>query len=605
MKSYSISLALVFALAAGAAWARSTDAPQQTGEQGYQHVRVVRLSFVDGTVMVRRPGSTAWEQGHVNTPIEEGFSVKTEAGSFAEVEFENETTARLGQLSQMDFTELALAPSGSKINRITFDYGYGTFNFSPLGRDRDHDVNVVKVGAATITPERKAEFRTDYKDGALELEVFGGTVEADIPGQKPARLTKGKILSSQAEEAYNITSGIENDSWDKWVRARDVQAELAYNDSPVGLSQPMDGWADLNEYGAWGFFPGAGYAWSPFVAAGWSPFCDGAWGYYPQFGYTWISNEPWGWLPFHYGTWTYSPSYGYLWQPGQLNTFYPGLVTWFHGPGYVGWAPAGRGGAPACNTGAAGCVIAVKPGTFTGGGAVTPGSRVPVNPGQLTRIARPFLPPSAIAGGARAPIAAPLVARGPAAPLARGAFPNTAHAAPMARTAPTAFNASTHAAPRIVLMGQNPAQAARIEALANRHESFMSRAFGAGNTGMAPARVRLGNTIGGTMNARRVEAMRQNGAYAGPRAMGATGYSRQSPVFFQGRYRAGASSPSFQMNRQGAIRMQSSGMRASAPSYQGGFHGMSSGGGMRASAPSASMGMSHATSAASSGGPHR
>lgn len=580
MKKISISIALVFALAGAGLWARSSDSPQQPGEKGYQHVRVVRLSFVDGTVMVRRPGSTVWEQGHVNTPVEEGFSIKTEAGSFAEVEFENETTARLGQLSQMDFTELALAPNGSKINRITFDYGYGTFNFSPLGR-HGHDVDDVKVGTAMLTPNNKAEFRTDYKNGALEVEVLSGALEAEIPGQKSAKLTKGKILSSPTEEAYTITTGIQPDSWDKWVRARDVQADLAYNDSPVGLSRPVDGWADLNEYGAWGFFPGYGYAWSPFVAAGWSPFSDGTWGFYPQFGYTWISNEPWGWLPFHYGNWTYSPSFGYLWQPGQLNTFYPGLVTWFHGPGYVGWAPAGAGGAAACNPRVAGCVIAVKPGTLTGGGAVNSATRVPVNPGQLTRIPKPFLPPVFVAGGARVSPVLPLTAHPPVAPLARSAFPNV----------------SAHAAPRIVLMGQTPAQAARIEALAGRHESFMARAFGTGNPGVAPARVRLGNTIGGRLNVRQAGMMRANGAFAGPRPMG---YSRQAPVFFQGRSRA--SGPAFQMNRQGAIRMQSSGVRASAPSYQAGFHGMSGGGGMRASAP---LSASHAVSAARSGAPRR
>lgn len=585
MKSWNIALAL--AVIGGLLCLQAAAAPQAPQMKGYSHVRVVRLSFVDGTVMVQRPGSTEWTEGRVNTPIEEGFALKTNQGSYAEVEFENGSTVRLGQLSELNFTEMALAPDGSKINHLNFDYGYGTFNLAPT--KHKHDEYVVKAGAATVTPDGKAEFRTDFNDGSLHVEVFSGSVNTSLPGQKVAKLTKGKTLSSSTEEAYNISSGIEKDDWDKWVHARDVQAELAYNDSPVGLQEPLDGWADLNEYGAWGFFPGFGYAWSPFVAAGWSPFSNGVWCNYPNFGYTWISNEPWGWLPFHYGTWTYNPSFGYLWQPGQFGTFYPGLVTWFQGPGYIGWAPGGRGGRPACNPGAAGCVIAVRPGTLQGGGVVNGGSRVPVDPRQLVRTTQPFVPP--LAGGVR------FAAQNPAmthAPLALPVAPKSSVRSFAA--APQAVNA--HPAPRIILMGQNPAQAARMEMRDDRRASFMSRAFGGSNVAQ-PARVRLGNTIGGRYNVPGM-GLRSNAAFASRQNMGSP---RSSPVFLQGRASPEFNGARYQMNRQGAVRMQSSGgMRASAPPSGGGFHGggMSGGGGFHASAP---MSASHAAS--SGGGPHR
>lgn len=583
MKSRMIGISLV--LVAGLLCLQAAGAPQ---EKGYSHVRVVRLSFVDGTVMVRRPGSTEWTKGQVNTPIEEGFSLETDKDSYAEVEFENGSTARIGQLSQLDFAELALNPDGSKINRLTFDHGYGTFSFAP--EKHEHDVYTVKAGAATIVPDGKAEFRTDFKNGDLQVEVFSGSVNASLPGQQVARITKDKTLSSPTETAYNINKGVEKDNWDKWVHARDEQTELAYNDSPVGLQEPVDGWADLNEYGAWGFFPGVGYAWSPFVAAGWAPFSDGAWSYYPSFGYTWISNEPWGWLPFHYGNWAYNPSYGYLWQPGAFNTFYPGLVTWYQGPGYVGWAPAGRGGAPACNPGAAGCVIAVKPGTLQGGGVVNPGTRVPVNPQLITRTTRPFLPPigAPAAGATRIAPQTSFAARAPMTSSIRSA------AAP--RT-------MTYTAPRIILMGQNPAQAARIEAQAGRHQSFMARTFGGGSNG-APATVRLGNTIGGRYSVRqmgRTGLTRSNAAFAN---RGGMGFSRQAPVFLQNHSSMGYSGARYQMTSRGAIQMRSPGISASAPaSSQGGFHGYSgsamSAPSVRSSAPAISGG--HAVSAA----PHR
>ena len=44
-------------------------------QQGLSHVRVVRLSYVSGTVGVKRPASTEWVKGQVNTPLQEGFEL--------------------------------------------------------------------------------------------------------------------------------------------------------------------------------------------------------------------------------------------------------------------------------------------------------------------------------------------------------------------------------------------------------------------------------------------------------------------------------------------------------------------------------------------------
>ncbi len=71
-------------------------------------MRVVRLSYVSGTVGVKRPASTEWAKAQVNTPIQEGFEMSTSAKSYAEVEFENGSTARLGEFSKVSFDQLAM-----------------------------------------------------------------------------------------------------------------------------------------------------------------------------------------------------------------------------------------------------------------------------------------------------------------------------------------------------------------------------------------------------------------------------------------------------------------------------------------------------------------
>ncbi len=143
------------------------------------HVRVVRLSFVEGTVGMRRPGSDEWARATMNTPIEEGFSISTGPKSFAEVQFENGSAVRLGELSTIDFTQLALTPQGDHINHLALYQGYASFRVLP---DR-HDEYLLKVSGVTVTPQGKAEFRTDLSPDRVRVEVFGGQVEAADPHQ--------------------------------------------------------------------------------------------------------------------------------------------------------------------------------------------------------------------------------------------------------------------------------------------------------------------------------------------------------------------------------------------------------------------------------------
>ena len=108
---------------------------------------------------------------------------------------------------------------------------------------------------------------------------------------------------------------------------------------------PAYGWSDLNQYGTWSYVGNCGYGWLPMAAVGWSPFTFGQWSMYPGSGYTWISYEPWGWLPYHYGAWQLDPTLGWAWCPtgawgGGLGWIWsPAIVTWYQGPGWIGWAP--------------------------------------------------------------------------------------------------------------------------------------------------------------------------------------------------------------------------------------------------------------------------
>ena len=328
------------------------------------HARVVRLSYVSGTVMLRRPGSADTERAMVNVPIQEGFELSTSQGSYAEVEFENGSTARLGEQSKLLFHQLALDADGNKLNGMTFEQGYGTFHFLPehnlppsIKRDGTlhlhpaySDVYRVKIADATLTAEGKCEFRTDLEQDRLRVEVFNGSVDV-ATFTLSSKLGEGKILEHESggtELAFNTRKGIVKDTWDQWTEARDKQVQLTEKDEAVHPIGPRYGWSELDTYGEWIALPSGRFGWSPYATAGWSPYTYGQWGWYPAFGWTWISGEPWGWLPYHCGLWDFDPTFGWYWMNPMFGCGLWGasLVNWYAGPGWIGWAPTGGGGQP-------------------------------------------------------------------------------------------------------------------------------------------------------------------------------------------------------------------------------------------------------------------
>ncbi len=335
--------------------------PSADSQVAKSHVRVVRLSYLSGIIMIKRPGVDQPEKAMVNTPIQEGFELSSGAGSYAEVEFENGSTARLGELSRLLFNQLALDADGNKLNGITFEQGYATFHFMPersSGPSSRHaengtiyfqpnyeDVYHVAVADSTVTAHYKCEFRTDMDATHFRVEVFSGSVEVANATQS-ALLTTGKVMEhtiGTTELAQDTSKSISKDAWDQWTEARDKQALLAEEDGLANSYGSMAGWGDLNTYGEWMQFPNGRIGWSPYVGAGWAPFTMGQWGWYPGMGYTWIADEPWGWTPYHCGLWDYDDMMGWFWTPpmGGCGFWQPALVNFYGGPGWIGWSPKG------------------------------------------------------------------------------------------------------------------------------------------------------------------------------------------------------------------------------------------------------------------------
>jgi hypothetical protein len=464
-------------------------------EGATSHVRIVRLSYVSGDVTVRHPGESEEEKALVNTPLQEGFGIATSDNSYAEVEFENGSTARLGELSSLTFSQLALDAAGNKLNRLTLEQGYATFHFLP----EHQDVYSVTTADATLAPEGKSEFRTDFIQGRLRLEVFQGTVQVATPS-KSAKVGHDKTLEyspGAAELAFQNRNGIVTDDWDKWTEARDTQAQLALRDESVKTQQGLYGWSDLDAYGEWADIPGSGYGWAPYAQAGWSPFSMGVWNWYPALGWTWVSSEPWGWLPYHCGLWDYDFAFGWFWVPtGGCGFWNPAPVWWFQGPGRIGWCPKRGRGHPG-----QGRPSPLHPGPGAGLGFEHLGTNYLTTVPASVFQSRQMITPQMVShvGPSEGAIMQP-APPGPSAPAMRSAGSLTAGAISSNNfaTAPTAAHLPATAgsagpgagmritpAPPTILMGGSAAQEA---ALLQTHERGSSN---------QPLQVVMGPTLGG------------------------------------------------------------------------------------------------------------
>jgi ferric-dicitrate binding protein FerR (iron transport regulator) len=231
------------------------DAPESPSAAGLSHARAVSLTLVAGTVIARKPGTTKWIRATLNTPVEQGVSIATARHSFAEVQFENGSTVRLGELSRIDFVQLALAPPNGHIDHLTLAVGLATINVVS-GR---HDDFVLNSSGATLTPCGKTEFRTDLNHGRLRVEVFRGHIQAADSSQSE-KFGKNHVLASDRRTGgvFQMSASIQLDDWDKWVQARDRQASLAaYGNQVSSINGLLYGWDDLIPFGGMGTLPAA------------------------------------------------------------------------------------------------------------------------------------------------------------------------------------------------------------------------------------------------------------------------------------------------------------------------------------------------------------
>ncbi|MHB1023806.1 MAG: DUF6600 domain-containing protein [Acidobacteriaceae bacterium] len=308
-------------------------------QEANSHVRIVRLSSVEGTVQVLPGNDTEFMQAYQNMPLIEGSRIETGNDGKAEIEFEDGSVARLTPNSTLTLDQLSMDGNGGFSTQIEIDGGMSYLEL----RHSDKYSYQVLFGDSEFTPEQNSTVRVNMDMQPAELAVMDGMVMVDKANAYSVEVHTGETVHTDANDPtrYFLAENITPDSWDQWNDDMDQAATaLAAQRTSARDEYAGDtgyGWSDLDAYGNWYPVPGYGLMWQPAgYGSGFDPYGLGYWAYYPGYGYMWVSGYPWGWTPFYCGNWNYVGGFGWGWMPGM------GCRGYGYGYGY-GWGGGGGG----------------------------------------------------------------------------------------------------------------------------------------------------------------------------------------------------------------------------------------------------------------------
>src|SRR6185437_8274525 len=240
------------------------------------HVRIVRLSDVEGGVLVDRNIGEGFQNAFVNLPITEGVQLRTQSDGRAEVEFENGITLRLAPFTEIRFDQLSLSDSGKRDSSVTVVTGILYVNCSAAKED-DFTLN---FGHQMVKLNAPAHFRLGMDSKEAALSVFSGQVQIQNPsGETLVRKNQTGDFDLTKQDHYQLVKSIEPNVFDDWDKSQLKYHDRYLANASYRNSSPYAyGISDLNYYGSYLNVPGYGMVWQPHLAgADWNPFVCGRW----------------------------------------------------------------------------------------------------------------------------------------------------------------------------------------------------------------------------------------------------------------------------------------------------------------------------------------
>src|SRR5215211_52788 len=285
-----------------------------------------------------------WYTATANQPFSVGDRIYTSDNSRASLAFTGRNFARLNPNTSLDVlslderrTQLALR-DGSAV----FDVGYLNSG----------DLFEVATPYGAVDFQQPGLYNVGIDKGQVLISVLSGLAQVVGLGGS-GQISKGEMLRLAGTTAADVLlsqidgrdAGYLVDDYYGYQypqyydgRYRDYNAYLndpyyfdpyRRNASYQYANSYIPGLYDLDYYGDWQNLNGYGYAWSPRVDTGWTPYQTGYWYTDYPYGQTWVSREPWGYAPYHYGRWAFVGDRWY-WVPEATNVnpvYSPALVA--------------------------------------------------------------------------------------------------------------------------------------------------------------------------------------------------------------------------------------------------------------------------------------
>ncbi|MGA9462868.1 MAG: DUF6600 domain-containing protein, partial [Terracidiphilus sp.] len=312
-RSASAATALLSALLfATTLTAQTTDAVLST--PGASKIRIVRLSEVRGAVRLDRTTGRGFESAMANLPIVEKNRLRTDQG-VAEVEFEDNSTLRVGPNSVVEFPQLERNADGATVSTVHLVRGIAYVSLVRAKGNNQFNLLFDRQNAALPAG---SHIRLETDETRSTLAVLDGSVRVEGQAGSTEIGRKETATFHPADQARpDIEKKVAAESFDEWDKdATGYHARTAAM-SALSSAPYSYGLNDMAYYGSFMNAGGCGTMWQPyFVSADWSPYSNGAFAYYPGAGYSWVSPYPWAWTPYHYGSWSMCPGVGWGWQPG-------------------------------------------------------------------------------------------------------------------------------------------------------------------------------------------------------------------------------------------------------------------------------------------------
>jgi ferric-dicitrate binding protein FerR (iron transport regulator) len=175
------------------------------------HVRIVRLSYIEGGVQISHGAAGAYEKAIVNLPITEGAKLKTADGR-AEVEFEDGSTLRIVADSTVEFSQLSLRDSGAKVSELKITSGTAYVNFTGTKNDEFS----VRFEDKKIMLARAAHLRIVLGDEDSSVAVFKGLVQVDNPSGTIDVKKNQTVAFDLDTNQYKVAKNIQETPYDSW-----------------------------------------------------------------------------------------------------------------------------------------------------------------------------------------------------------------------------------------------------------------------------------------------------------------------------------------------------------------------------------------------------